>query len=237
MAVAPGFTHWIPLPYGSFREILRDPLGFQLRARKQLGDVVRFRNGPILVHFLYHPDHVRRVLHDRQKNYLRGWQYRLLQRLFGNNLVVSEGDFWLRQRRLAQPAFHRERLAKYAEMMVDATAHLLARWQEAVAAQTIDVAPEMSQLALAIAGQTLFSRDVSQEADAVGREFAIVGRSLEHWFNKPFTSPPVWVPTPTNRRFMQARRTLNEIVLSFIWGREGLERYHTAGFPANDGPA
>jgi hypothetical protein len=59
MAVAPGLTHWIPLPYGSFREFLRDPIGFQVRARERFGDVFRFRIGPLLVHFLYHPDHVR----------------------------------------------------------------------------------------------------------------------------------------------------------------------------------
>src|SRR5216683_5760509 len=128
MATAPGLTQWVPLPYGSFREALRDPLGFQWRARERFGDVFRFRIGPMAVHFLYHPDHVRRVLHDHQKNYPRSWHYRLLRRLLGNGLVVSEGDFWLRQRRLAQPAFHRQRLSGYAAVMVDATAQMLARW-------------------------------------------------------------------------------------------------------------
>ena len=70
-----------------------------------------------MIHFLYHPDHVRRVLFDNPKNYLRGWQYRLLGNLFGDNLVASEGSSWLLQRRLAQPAFHRQRLAGYANVM------------------------------------------------------------------------------------------------------------------------
>ncbi|HVR35350.1 MAG TPA: cytochrome P450 [Methylomirabilota bacterium] len=217
MTIAPGFTQWIPLPCGDFGRILRDPLGFQLRARERFGDVVRFRNGPFLIHFLYHPDHVRLVLHDRQRNYLRSWQYRLLQRLFGDNLVVSEGEFWMRERRLAQPAFHRERLAKYAGIMADATNRLLTRWREmAVAGQPFDVGPEMSRLALEIAGRTLFSRDVSGEADAVGNAFAVVGRYLERRFNNALSSPPVWVPTPNNARFKAARRTLNEIVMGFI---------------------
>ncbi len=217
MTNAPGITQWLPLPYGAFREFLRNPLDFQLHARERYGDVFRFRIGPLLIHFLYHPDHVRRVLQDHQKNYLRGWQYRLLHRLLGDNLVVSEGDYWLRQRRLAQPAFLRQRLAGYADVMVDATSQMLARWREiAAAGQQIDIAPQMSRLALAIAGRTLFGRDVSDEADAVGKAFAIGSRYLERRFNRPFTTPPVWTPTPANLRFNRAARTLNEIVLEII---------------------
>src|SRR5438045_5277161 len=109
VATAPGITQWIPLPYGFLKEFLRDPLDYQLRARERFGDVFRSRIGS-LVHFLYHPDHVRRVLYDHQKNYPRGWHYRLLRSLLGNGLVASEGAHWRRQRRLAQPAFHRQRL-------------------------------------------------------------------------------------------------------------------------------
>src|SRR5258708_27017338 len=105
MATAPGITQWMPLPFGLFKEFLRDPVGYQLRARERYGDVFRSRIGPSLVHFLYHPDHVRHVLYDHQKNYPRGWHYRLLRSLLGNGLVASEGDHWRRQRRLAQPAF------------------------------------------------------------------------------------------------------------------------------------
>ena len=98
MAKAPGMAQLIPVPYGQFGSFLRDPIAFQLRARERFGDIFRFRIGPLLIHFLYHPDHIRRVLHDKQKNYLRGWQYRILRKLLGENLVVSEGDSWLRQR-------------------------------------------------------------------------------------------------------------------------------------------
>ncbi len=227
MATAPGITQWLPLPYGNFRDILRDMLGFQLQACEQFGDVFRFRVGPMTVHYLYHPDHVRRVLVDHQKNYLRGWHYRLLQRLFGNGLVSSEGDYWIRQRRLAQPAFTRQRLAGYADVMVDATARTLTRWREmAASGNAIDIAPEMSRLALAIAGRTLFSRDVSGEADVVGQSFGVVAKYLEQRFRHPFTTIPAWVPTPTNLRFKRAGRTLNEIVLTLVRDRRREGRDH-----------
>jgi cytochrome P450 len=227
VATAPGFTYWLPLPFGSFKEFLRDPLGYQLRARERFGDVFRFRIGPLVAHFLFHPDHVRRVLHDHQKNYPRGWHYRLVRRLLGNNLVVSEGDYWRRQRRLAQPAFHRQRLSGYAQVMVDATSRMLARWElVAAAGKDLDIAAEMTRLALAIAGRTLFSRDPSEEADAVGQAFGVLARYLEQRFNYPFTSLPAWVPTSNNRRMKEAARTLNGIVSALIHERRREGRDH-----------
>jgi len=203
-----------------FKEFLRDPLGYQLRARERFGDVFRSRIGPSLVHFLYHPDHVRRVLYEHQKNYPRGWHYRLLRSLLGNGLVASEGDHWRRQRRLAQPAFHRQRLSGYAQVMVEATSGMLARWEAApTAGSGMDVGVEMSRLTLAIAGLTLFGRDPSQEADVVGGTFGVLARYLEQRFNHPFTSLPAWVPTARNRRMKAAARTLNGVVLALIQER------------------
>ena len=179
--------------------------------------MIRLRFGPFLFHFLYHPDHVRQVLNDRPKNYLRGSHYRIISRLFGEGLLLSEGDFWLRQRRLAQPAFQRQRLAQYALVMTDATARLLARWRDAASVgQAIDIAPEMSRLALAIAGRTLFSQDVSQESAAIGKAFAIIGRYLNHRLQHPFTALPLWVPTATNQQFKRTRRRVNEIVSTVV---------------------
>jgi len=227
MARAPGITELFSWPDGHLRTLLRDPLGFHLRARERFGDVLRFRIGPVLIHFLYHPDHVRRVLYDNPKNYLRGWHYRLVGRLFGDNLVASEGAVWLRQRRLAHPAFLRQRLAGYANVMVDATSQLLSRWGvDAVAGKAVEIGPEMSRLALAIASRTLFDRDVSHEADRVGKMFSDVGRYLEARFNRPFTTLPSWVPTATNRRFKQAVGTLNELVLALIRERRAEGRDH-----------
>ena len=222
MAVAPGISHNIPLPYGAWGAFLRDPLEFQLRARERFGDVFRFRVGPLVNHFLYHPEHVRRVLHEHQKNYLRGWHYRILRRLFGDNLTASEGAFWLRQRRLAQPAFHRQRLPEYADVMVEAASALVSRWRTiADGEKQIEARREMSRLTLAITSRTLFDRDVSHEADEVGQAFRVMGQYFEHIFHHPVSTPPTWVPTPMNRRFNQAVSTLNEVVTAIIRERRG----------------
>lgn len=223
MKIAAGFTQWLPLPYGRFGHMLRDPIHFHRRTLEQYGGIVRFRIGPTVAHLLYHPDHVRHVLFDNPKNYVRGWHYRLLSKLVGDNLVSSEGAYWLRQRRLAQPAFHRQRLAGYANVMVDATGQCLSRWG---ANTEVDVGPEMSRLALAIASRTLFDRDMSESADRVGQAFNIVARYLEMRFASPFSSLPAWVPTPANRRFKSAMRDLFELVLAQIRERRKENRDH-----------
>ena len=216
MAFAPGITQRIPAPFGPLGAFVRDPLGFQLQAREQFGDVFRFRIGPIVNHFLYHPEHIRRVLHEQQKNYLRGWHYRLMRRHFGDSLTVSEGTLWLRQRRLAQPAFHRQRLAEYADVMVDAASELAVRWQALGPNETVEARREMSRVALAITSRTLFDRDVSHEADEVGKAFVVLGQYFEHRFNHPVSAPPTWVPTPMNRRFAKAVSTLNQLVAEMV---------------------
>ncbi|HVX13539.1 MAG TPA: cytochrome P450 [Pirellulales bacterium] len=222
MAKAPGITHNIPLPYGAWGAFLRDPLGFQTMARERYGDVFRFRIGPVLLHFLYRPQDVQRVLHENQKNYLRGWHFRLLRKLFGQNLTTSEGEFWLRQRRLAQPAFHRQKLAEYSTVMVDVAGQLAERWQTiATEERPLDARDEMSRVSLAILSRTLFSRDMSHEADALGKTFLVLGQYFEHVFQHPITSPPPWVPTPTNRRFNRAVATINRVVMDIVRERLG----------------
>ncbi len=223
---APGLRLWLPLPGGRFREFLRDPLGFQFRARAQYGDVFRLQVGPLLNHFVFHPDHVRYVLHERPKNFVRGWHYGVLRGLCGDNLIVSEGDYWRRQRRLAQPAFHRSRLTGYADIMVDATLRLRARWQAEAGQGEIDVGQEMSRLALAIASRTLFDRDISYDADVVGRSLRIVMAHLEHRLNHPFTTLPKLFPTPGNLRFRGAARILSKIVLDLVRERRRSARDH-----------
>jgi cytochrome P450 len=216
MAVAPGITHRIPVPYGPLGELLRDPLGFQLRARERFGDVVRFHVGPVVTHFLYHPTHVRHVLHENQKNYLRGWQYGLMRRAFGESLTVSEGAYWLRQRRLAQPAFHRQRLSEYAEVMVDSATRLVSRWRAlGPESKPVEARQEMSRATLAVTSRTLFARDMSDEADEVGQAFITLGQYFEYRFRHP-VAPPTWVPTPLNRRFNRAVGTLKQVVAAIV---------------------
>src|SRR5256884_1265279 len=137
---------------GVMREFNRDSLGFIERCARDHGDVVwmRFLYVPAL--FLYHPNDIEYVLSTNSKNFIKSMSLRsnFFQRLVGNGLLTSQGEEWKRQRRLSQPAFHRERVASYAQVMVDYTKRLTAKWIEG---ENRDVHPDMMRLTLEIVVQ------------------------------------------------------------------------------------
>ena len=199
---------------GVMREFNRDQLGFIERARHEYGDVVwmRFLYVPAL--FLYHPDDVEYVLATNPKNFIKSMSLRsnFFQRLVGNGLLTSQGEEWKRARRLSQPAFHRERVASYANVMVDYTNRLTSKWQEA---ETRDIHIDMMRLTLEIVVQCLFSADVSHDVDDVGA-------TLKELV-KPFAAQATlgWIlnnrlPTPAHFRFHALAKKIDKVVYRII---------------------
>ena len=157
-------------------EARRDPLDFFQRAAREYGDYVDVRFGPLRYFFLNDPDAVRRVLVDNHRNYPKSRSYEALKLVLGHGLLTSEGDFWRRQRRLAQPAFHKERLASFAKLMVADTTSMLERWRGVGTDTPFDVHEEMMRLTLRIVTRTLFSTDSDADADAVGKAITVAHR-------------------------------------------------------------
>src|SRR5258706_7331081 len=130
-------------PFGPGRVMRRDPLAFVSTLARDYGDVVRLGMGPIAVYMLHHPDGVKHVLQDNHQNYVKGPVIARVKVLIGDGLFTSEGDFWLRQRRLAQPAFHRDRIAGFVGAMVGRTDERLAQLESAARLRDpIDVGAE-----------------------------------------------------------------------------------------------
>ncbi len=200
----------------------RDPLGFFRDLQRTHGDVARFRAAGRAFVLLAHPDMVREVLVTEQRRYARGYRYHALKLLLGEGLLTSEGAFHLRQRRLAQPAFHRERIAHYALAMGRAADAWHARWttlareaERTGAPARVDMADEMGRLALAIVSATLFGNDVTDEADAVARALDVALHSA----SPAFVAVARWamhLPIPAVRRFKQARADLDAVVYRLI---------------------
>lgn len=216
---APGVRQLLPLPYGSARRSRRDPLGFMLENRRIHGDVFRQRLGPLVFHFLAHPDHVKHVLLDDQKNYPRSWFYGRTKVIIGEGLVSTEGPTWRRLRRMAQPAFHHQRVAALADVMTNATEAMCAQWRaRARPGEPIDVAAEFIGLTLRIVGRTLLSVDLGGETDRLGPELTTVLAYGEHRISNLLALPPA-VPTPRNLRYRRAIRVLDSLVYGIIADR------------------
>lgn len=195
-------------------EFNRDTFGFIERCRRDYGDVVRMRFLYLTAHFLYNPDDIEYVLVTNAKNFIKSRSLRtpFFQRLVGNGLLTSEGEEWKRQRRLAQPAFHRQRISAYADVMVDYAGRMVAAWHEG---EERDIHRDMMRLTLEIVVKTLFNTDVSEEADKVGQVLSQIA--------KPFASQATvkWIldnrlPTSTHRRFNRGAREIDEIVYRLI---------------------
>jgi cytochrome P450 len=201
-------------PLGSAPAIARDTEDFALKMWQRYGDIVRIRFLLWPGYLLYHPDYVKYVLHDHYRNYNK--QSPLLDSVrpfFGNGLFTNNGESWLHQRRLMQPAFHHKRLEHFGTVMTDATLAMLQRWQDA-GSQPLDIPQEMTHLTLRIAGLTLFNLDLSNDVDLVGHTFTTILPQLTKYFFVPF--PPLWVPTPGNRRVRAGLETLNQVVYNII---------------------
>jgi cytochrome P450 len=140
----------------------------------------------------------------------------------GNGLLSSEGDFWLRQRRLIQPAFQRGRLAAFGAVMVGYTQRLLAGWQPG---ETRDIQAEMMRLTLQIAARTFFGSEVADDAREVGDALHMLHENFIARFNS-LMPPPLWLPTPTNWRLKRAVARLDAILYGFIRQRraDGADR-------------
>lgn len=213
---APGLCKRIPLPIGWFVRMRREPIAFYSQLTRDFGDVARIQLGPVVLHLLHHPDHVKHVLQDHHKNYPRGKAYDIIKPIAGDGLLTTDGEIWQQQRRMVQPAFHPQRLACLADTMVDATKDILRRWDGFAASGTVfDIHREMARLALDIASRTMFGTDIASDADLIGQAMGTVDRYMNRRVRALLPLPDK-IPLPGKLRFNRAIRSLDEVVYRII---------------------
>lgn len=190
----------------------RDPITYLQRAADECGDIVRLPLGRQPVYLINHPDLIKDVLVTHQKQFKKGRGLEQIKRLLGEGLLTSESEFHLRQRRLMQPAFHRQRIAAYGEAMTHYARQTRERWR---AGETRDIHDDMMRLTLAIVGKTLFGAEVEAEAAEIdGALGEVIG--LFHLLHLPFSDLLEKLPLPAVRRFRAARARLDSIIYRLI---------------------
>lgn len=197
---------------GHLHDLRRDPLGFTARCA-DYGDVVPLRFGPNRVFMLNHPDDIEDVLVTRNHLFRKGYLARGLEPMIGNGLLISEGDFWRRQRRLEQPAFHRTRIAGYAASMVAEVEPLTASWRDG---EERDVHADMLALTLEVVTRTLFGADVREHVPVVREALATVLTTLNYRLSTLLFMLPTIVPVPAHLRLRAAMSRLDRIVYGII---------------------
>ena len=188
-----------PTPRGSLRSLLRDPLNLFLTITRDYGDIVCYRPAPDPAYLLNHPDYVRHVLVDNNRNYSKATHSnQIFKNVVGNGLITSAGDHWRSQRRLMQPAFHHSRIAALDQIVLAATEDMLNKWQDFYdRSLPVNITREMSSLTLAITTRALFGVDLGEKVKEIGDMINRVANLFEK---------------PSNPVLLQARNDLQEIV-------------------------
>jgi cytochrome P450 len=201
------------IPGGTLFAFRRDPIGFLMSAAHEFGDVAHFQAGSQQYFLVNNPEYIKDVLVTHHASFKKGRGLERAKAMLGNGLLTSEGEFHHRQRRLAQPAFHRDRIARYAGMMVEYADRLQhERWREG---KTLDIATEMMHLTLAIVGKTLFDTETEAESEQVRQALSESMKRFNR-FMLPFAEFLDRLPLPGNRRYREARDVLDSIIYRII---------------------
>ncbi|HEV2852060.1 MAG TPA: cytochrome P450 [Thermoanaerobaculia bacterium] len=201
---------------GVLPRLMSDPVRFCTRMMLQYNDLVRLDLGVGSIYLVTLPEHMHQVLVENNDNYWKGDVFERTRFLFGNGLVVNEGESWRRQRRLMQPAFAHRRVASLVPIMTDVVEQRLAGWEAASeTGEPLEIGREMMSLTLGIIVKTMFSLSIDD------RELRVMSRcfntALEQITLRMATYfLPEWVPLPGQRARRQAVATLDEMVYRII---------------------
>lgn len=202
----PPRTRGMPL-VGVLPRLVRNPHRFLLEARERYGDAYTLDLGVTRLVVLNSPHHAEHLLRESSHDYTKaGPVWDLLRTVIGNGLATSGGDFWLRQRRMMQPSFHRQRLPEIAALMTKAIDEGLRPWQ-AYAGRRIDVAPACGKIAMRVLMKTMFGEDIA-EAELATMTNAVTFMLEYATWAMVAAALPGWLPMPGRRRY---RRTLRQI--------------------------
>lgn len=197
---------------GSVFEPKGDTITYLTKCTREYGDIVFFRFLGVPACYLSRPEYIESVLVTQNNNFVKSKDYRAMRRVLGNGLLLSEGDFWRRQRKLIQPAFHQEKISAYAQIMVDYTQRMLETWNDG---QALDMHEAMMRLTLGIVAKTLFDADVSHEAEDVDAALTVLmGKFLRQAGMALLL--PTWVPLPTSQLLKRAVGRLDKVIYGII---------------------
>jgi cytochrome P450 len=207
---------------GNLREFAGDTLGFATRIAREYGDVARFRVVNRTAYLLSGPDAVEHVLVANHRNFIKHtFFWRKVDAIFGKGLLTNEGDDWLRQRRLVQPAFHHDRIGEYARIMVDYTLDRMDGWQDG---EERDVRSEMTSITFRVVAKTLFDAEVAGDIAEIAGAFDTGIEEIARRIRQPVLVPD-WVPTRGNLRYRRAVGHMDRLVYRIIEEhRDGRDR-------------
>jgi cytochrome P450 len=209
------------LPFYLFSRFFRanNPILLFEHLQATYGNIVHYRLLHNHIVFLNEPEYIREVLINQAPLFIKERTQRRMKILLGEGLITSEGETHMRQRRIAAPAFHRQRIQAYGAMMVDRAATMREEWR---AGQEIDAASEMMRLALQVVARTIFDTDVTEDVQSINTEVNAIMDLYNFLIALPRAEALLHLPIPGLMRFKRARRRLDAVVHRMIDQRRAL---------------
>src|SRR6202046_5874645 len=199
------------LPFYLLRRFFKpgNPIAFFEHLTKPDGRMAHYRLGLSHIVFINEPAFIHEILINQPQHFIKERTQRRMKILLGEGLITSDGEVHRRQRRIAAPAFHRQRIQAYGAIMVDRAAHMRGQWQ---AGQPIDIAAQMMQLMLQVVARTLFNTDVTDDVLQINDEVNVIMQLYNYLIALPRAEAYLHWPIPGLVRFRRARKRVGKVV-------------------------
>lgn len=226
-------------------QLQNHPLEYFSELSEKFPEICRLKVVHLDIVHVNKPEYIRDVLQTHQKSYTKSVQYEQLKLVLGEGLVTSEGEMWRKQRKLIQPAFHKQQIASFFQIMLDCTNEMLEEWHQ-TADGKVDIAEHMMKITLQIIGKTMLSKDVKNTAKDVDTALTFIIKAVNKRTMKAINLP-MWLPLPSHLEFGKHIEVLDKIIYDIIKerkanpGKKGdlldmlmLARYEDTGEPMPD---
>ena len=214
------------LLFGNLTQLRKERIQFFINQQKELGDIFQIKVPTRKVIVVSNPEWIKYVLVDNNKNFTKSFAYDSIKIFLGNGLLTSEGEYWKRQRRLAQPAFHKEKLALMFNNMVEQSQKCINHIDSFTDTnQSINLNKELYKLTLDIVNSTLFYNEVDNTTDRIYHLVSKASEIISKRIDSPFQLPD-WVPTLNNINQRIILKEMDELFFSIIDRRRQKQESH-----------
>ena len=177
------------------------------------GRMAHYKVGPSHIVLVNEPEFIREILIVQPQNFIKERTQKRMRILLGEGLITSDGEVHKRQRRIAAPAFHRQRIQAYGELMVERAAAMREAWRPGV---EMDISAEMMRLSLQVVARTLFAQEVTPDIESINHEVNVIMKLYNLLIALPRAEDYLHLPIPGLMRFRRARKRLDKVIHRMI---------------------
>ncbi len=200
---------------GNTFQVLKDPVDFLGKLTKNYGPVVTANFLGKKYFVLQHPEYIKHVLLQNHKAYCKPGATKLLRLFLGEGLSTSNGELWLRQRRIMQPAFHKQRLLLILNIINEETTSFIIRLKSLPPESPLNISHEFLQLTISIISRAMFSTALKEEMKTMVDALEALALYASSWMKSLIKIPTHW-PTPVNARFNSNCKVFDDIIYGII---------------------